>query len=118
MSTKPIDPNTLTVICTYRVKPGEEDAFKALLAKHWPALKSVGLATDDRPLIYVGKDDTGGPVFTEIFTWTSANAPQLAHEKPEVMAVWEPMGAICEPRGDRPPMEFPHVATVEIDYGS
>ena len=46
-----------TVIATYRVKPGHEDAFIEQLNRHYPALKSLGLVTDEPPTVYVGKDD-------------------------------------------------------------
>ena len=32
------------------------------------------------------------------------------------MAVWEPMGKLCEPRAGRPPMEFPLVEPIEIRF--
>lgn len=109
-------PGPQTVICTYRVKAGKESAFMDILARHWPALRGAGLATEERPLVYLGKDDAG-PVVTEIFTWVDGVAgPAAAHQSPEVMAVWEPMGALCEERDGRPSMEFPHVTPVEINY--
>ena len=104
-------------LCIYKVKPGKEPEMEALLAKHWPALRSAGLATNDPPVIYRGlpatdpKDRHARPsTFYELFSWTSAKGPELAHQMPEVMAVWEPMGAICES------MEFPAVARVDIRF--
>lgn len=102
-----------TVICRYKVKPGKEAEMLELLRKHWPALHSVGLVTSDPPLVYrsiaTGKDHHDAPnTFVEIFSWKSARAPQIAHETPEVMAVWEPMGAICEH------MDFPHFERIDL----
>jgi hypothetical protein len=101
----------LTVICRYQVKPGKEKEMEGLLGKHWPALHALGLVTDDRPLIYRGLPSRkpGGQhgaasTFVEIFSWKSEKSPQLAHETPGVMAVWEPMGALCE-HMDFPPFE-------------
>ena len=110
-------PSPATVICTYRVKSGSEDAFRALLDKHWPTLRDVGLATDDPPLVFLGRD-ASGPVFTEIFSWVDDEAPRIAHETPGVMSIWEPMGALCESRGGREAMEFPHVLPVRLSYHS
>lgn len=100
-------------ICTYKVKEGKEEEMLALLAKHYPALKKAGLVTDDEPVIYRGlpsgkpNDEHGAErTFVEIFSWNSDKAPQLAHESPDVMAVWEPMGAICES------MDFPSFVTI------
>ena len=39
--------NPVRMLCTYRVKDGKEAEFLSLLEKHWPTLRSVGLATDD-----------------------------------------------------------------------
>ena len=30
------------------------------------------------------------------------------------MAIWEPMGGLCEARGGKPAMSFPHVQRAEI----
>lgn len=103
------------VICRYVVKAGKEAAMEALLAKHWPALHAIGLTTDDPPLIYRGKpsEKPGGAhgaarTYVEIFSWKSAEAPATAHQLPEVMAVWEPMGALCED------MDFPHYDRLDL----
>ena len=34
-----------TVMCTYRVQAGKEEAFKALLSRHWPTLNKLGLGS-------------------------------------------------------------------------
>jgi hypothetical protein len=106
----------LTAICTYRVQPGKEGQFLQLLEAHWPALRSVGLATDEPPLVFRGEDEPGKTQFVEIFTWADAEGPRRAHELPEVMAVWEPMGKIVEERGGRPKMEFPHFDRVPMGF--
>ena len=106
----------VTVLCTYRVIPGREEAFRDLLARHWPTLRGAGLVTEKPPLTYTGEDETGGPVFYEIFEWMDAEAPHSAHGSPAVMAVWEPMGEVCEDRAGRSKFEFPHVHPVEVDY--
>jgi len=99
----------VTVICSYRVREGCQDRFKALLEKHWPTLREAGLATDREPVFYLGDDQGKGPHFIEIFEWRDAEAPGLAHGSPEVMAVWEPMGALVEERGpNKPALDFPH----------
>ena len=93
------------VICTYRVKPGHESEMETLLATHWPTLHAAGLTTDDPPRIYRGKTDS---TYVEIYAWKSAESSGLAHEMPEVMAVWEPMGAICDQ------MDFPHFDRLDL----
>lgn len=107
-------PTPETVICHYKVKPGREAEMEALLADHWPALHAAGLVTDDPPLVYRGKpsakpDGAHGAerTYVEIFRWKDAQAPATAHQLPEVLAVWEPMGAICED------MDFPHFDPID-----
>ena len=102
-------------ICQYHVKAGHEAEMEALLEKHWPTLHRAGLASDDPPVIYRGlpsgkPDDHHGAtgVYIEIFSWKSDDGPQLAHQTPEVMAVWEPMGAICEK------MDFPSFEVLNL----
>ena len=97
------------VICHYRVSPGNEEAFEALLANHWPTLQRLGLVTDAPPQHFKGTEqDNGQPIYYEIFEWLDG-ASERAHEHPEVMAIWEPMDTLCEARGGKPNMEFPHV---------
>ena len=99
---------SLINICRYKVKPGKQAEMEKLLAKHWPALHAAGLVTDQPAVVYRGLpsgkpgDDHGAErVYVEIMTWRDRKSPQVAHETPGVMAVWEPMGAICEE------MDFP-----------
>ena len=105
----------VTVICTYRVKEGKEKDFEALLKGHVKTLREHGLATDTPSRIYLGKEGADAPFYVEIFEWKDEAAKDTAHELPEVLAVWEPMGVLCEERGGRPSMEFPHVETVSLD---
>jgi len=104
----------VTVICLYRVSPGQESRFIGLLERHWPALHSLDLVTDEPPRHYRGAEQDGAPVFVEIFDWKSEEASGLAHEHPEVMAIWEPMGKLTEQRNGRPNMEFPHVRPLDV----
>lgn len=104
-----------TVICTFRVIEGKEEEFIALLKLHWPALREVGLVTETPSQVFRGREPSGKSYFVEIFEWRDAEAVRTAHELPAVMAVWEPMGALCEGRDGKPPLEFPHVEPVRLD---
>jgi hypothetical protein len=105
-----------TVICRYKVKPGKEQEMLRLLEKHWPTLHAAGLTTNDKPLIYrsVPSGRPGGDhhdvanTFVEIFSWKTGRSAGVAHETPEIMAVWEPMGAICED------MDFPTFERLDL----
>jgi hypothetical protein len=107
-----------TVICRYTLKPGAEAEMLRLIARHWPTLHRVGLVTDEPPRVLRGrpsrsKEKAHGQdrsVLVEIFTWKTARSAEVAHEHPEVMAIWEPMGALCEQ------MEFPHFEQVAVAF--
>ena len=90
------DSKPVRVLCIYRVSTGKEDAFRPLLDNHWPTLDRLGLVSPERPTWYRGKDKEGRPLFVEIFEWKDEEAPRVAHETPDVMAVWEPMGALVD----------------------
>lgn len=100
------------VLCIYRIKPGQEQAFLRLLARHWPTLRRAGLATETPATVQRSRDRAGHTVFVELFSWKNAEAPGLAHQTPEVMAVWEPMGALCDG------MEFLDVEPVTVDFAA
>lgn len=84
------------MLVIYRVKAGNEAPFEDLLRKHWPALRGIGLATETPAALYRGEPKRpsphGGPTYVETFEWVDESAPNIAHQTPEVMAVWEPMG--------------------------
>ncbi|MEM6989814.1 MAG: hypothetical protein AAF721_04940 [Myxococcota bacterium] len=109
------DSKPQTVICRYVAKPGKEAELETLLRRHWRALHELGLATDTPAKVYRGlaSEKPGGAhgaarTYVEIFEWKSADAPNVAHQTPAVMAVWEPMGALCED------MDFPHFDPVAL----
>lgn len=82
---------------TYRPKKGKEGELQALVEKHWPVLNDLGLVTKDPAKVYRATDKRSAQVyFIEIFSWRDENAPETAHQTPEVMAVWETMGPVME----------------------
>lgn len=86
----------LTLV-TYRPKKGREVELLALVQKHWPVLQKVGLVTGEPAKIWKATDKRKGTVaFVELFSWRDGEASGIAHQMPQVMAVWEPMGAVME----------------------
>ena len=111
MSTKKLP----VTICRYQVKSGKEAEMERLLARHWPTLHRAGLVTDEPARVYRGlpsekPGDAHGAqsVYIELMSWKDENASNIAHQSPEVMAVWEPMGAICDH------MDFPSFEELEL----
>jgi hypothetical protein len=86
-----------------------------LLARHWPTLSALGLVSEEPSQQFKGfEQDNGQPIYFEMFDWLEG-ASDRAHEHPEVMAIWEPMDQLCEARGGKPNMEFPHVEPLSLD---
>ena len=94
------------VICRFQVKPDSEAEFTALMKEHWPTLHRLGLVTDFAPL-QLRRQEADGPVVVEVLEWKDREAARLAHEHPEVAAIWERMDTLLEERGSKPKWEFP-----------
>ena len=96
----------VNVLCIYRIKDGKEAEFRPLLESHWPTLDSIGLVSSEPARWYQGQDKSNQTCFIEIFQWKDEKAPELAHQTPEVLSIWEPMGALVDH------MEFIHMDPV------
>jgi hypothetical protein len=87
-------------LVVYRPKPGHHDRLLAILETHGPVLRRVGLLTDEPVRLFRASDlrreGAPAPYFIETFQWRDAQASDLAHQTPEVMAVWETMGPHLE----------------------
>jgi hypothetical protein len=87
----------VSMLVTYRPKKGKEKELQVLVEKHWPALAGVGLVTKEPAKLWKATDKKTGEVyFVESFQWSDGEASTIAHQTPEVMAIWEPMGPILE----------------------
>ena len=91
-------PGPIPTLVIYRPKKGKEAEMQALVEKHWPVLDRLGLVTKEPAKIWraTDKQATDSVYFVEIFSWKDAESPSVAHQTPEVMALWEPMGAFLE----------------------
>jgi hypothetical protein len=86
-------------LVVYKVKEGKDAEFSALLKAHWPALAGAGLVTDEPAKIWRGKNirsASTGTSWVEMFSWKDESSPQVAHQLPEVMKIWEPMTPLLE----------------------
>jgi|SRR4051812_41599875 hypothetical protein len=76
----------------YRPKKGAEAELFELVKKHGPALQSTGLIVNGPATIYRATNKRTAEVFfVEMFSWRDEEAPNLAHQMPEIMSIWEPM---------------------------
>jgi hypothetical protein len=87
----------VTNLVTYVPKKGKEAELLALLRKHEPALRKVGLVTDEPFRLWKAYDiRKQREQFIEYFVWKDGKASDVAHQTPEIMAVWEPMGPVLD----------------------
>ena len=113
------DENTATmrrliVVCAYRVRAGDETAFEGLLDRHTPTLRRLGLITE-YPVQVLRRAGGGPSMYLEIFEWVSDDAAARASEVADVIAIWEPMAALCEARDGHEGLEFPLFNLIEQD---
>src|SRR5688572_11598045 len=97
MSTMTIPTNKegpVDIVVIYRAKKGHEDELEVLVRGHGPLMERIGLCGPKPAEVWRTVDRQGNVAFVEHFQWKDAQAPQTAHQLPEVMAVWEPMGKI------------------------
>jgi hypothetical protein len=87
----------VTNIVTYVPKKGKEAELLELVKKHEPALRKVGLVTSEPFRLWKAYDiRKQREQFIEYFVWKDGAASDIAHQTPEIMAVWEPMGPVLE----------------------
>ena len=84
-------------IVTYVPKKGKEAELLALVKKHEPALRKVGLVTSEPFRLWKAYDiRKQREQYIEQFEWKDGKSSDVAHQTPEVMAVWEPMTPLLE----------------------
>ena len=87
----------VTMLVSYHPKAGREAELQRLVADHWPTLHRLGLVTDVKAQVWRAHEKGADrPFFVELFQWKDDKASDIAHQTPEVMAVWETMGPVLE----------------------
>jgi hypothetical protein len=91
------DSNPVTMLVSYYPKAGRETELRRLVEQHYPVLSKLGLVTDMPAQVWQARSKgSDRPYFVELFQWKAAQSSEVAHQTPEVMAVWETMGPILE----------------------
>ncbi len=80
------------VFALYRPHPGKDADLRRLIAQHLPVLRRLELVTERPALLVRAQDGT----YVEVFEWRSEESAELAHEHPEVAAVWERMAEVAD----------------------
>ena len=106
----------VTSLCIYRVKSGRKPLFEECWQSTGPRCAEWGCGSRRAAYDLPGDGQAGRTAFCRTSDLEGRRRPNIAHEIPDVMAVWEPMGTLCEPRDGRPPMEFPHVERIQIPF--
>jgi hypothetical protein len=83
----------MRMLVTYRPKEGKGEELFSYVQKHLPVLRGTGLLAEGAATaLYRATDERAGTTyFVEMFSWRDDQAPDIAHQLPEVMAIWEPM---------------------------
>jgi hypothetical protein len=90
------DRGPVTVHVTYRVIPGKEAEFKAMLSRAWEVYRRDDLVLAEPHILLQDTDEDSLPRFVEIFSWASRSIHE--HPTTNVWAVWREMHALCEYR--------------------
>jgi hypothetical protein len=87
----------VTTLVWYYPKSGRAEELTRLVTGHWTTLHRLGLATDRPGQVWRAHDKRSGePFLVELFEWRDTAASEIAHQTPEVMAIWETMGPLLE----------------------
>jgi hypothetical protein len=78
------------VFALYKPNESKDAELRALIARHIPALRKLGLITPRASVLARASDGT----YIEIFEWVSNEASRKAHEHPEIAEIWEQMGVV------------------------
>jgi hypothetical protein len=82
----------IMAFATYKAKPGKHAELLALVKRHVPVLRELGLISDKGTYLAVSEDQT----IVEVFEWISTNAIRAAHQHPAMTDLWEKMSVIAE----------------------
>jgi len=85
------------MLVSYYPKAGKERELLSLLQEHWPTFDRLGLVTAMQPQLWRAYDIRARrEYFVEMFECKDGNSSDVAHQSPEVMAIWEPMGPLLD----------------------
>lgn len=80
------------VIVGYRAYAGRQAELEALIQRHHPFLRELGLVSDRPPYLMQSVDGC----LVEVFEWASVQAIEAAHQHPAVLDLWQAFGEVCE----------------------
>ena len=99
-----------TVMITFRPKPGAEQQLAAVIAEHWATARKMDLVQAEPHVTVRLKDERGGPVFVDTFTWRDRDIPDNA--PPAILKIWSEMNRLTEARNGRPGLDIAEVTLI------
>lgn len=103
---------TETVHSVAHVKPGHEAEYEALSSHAWDLYQKLGLVLDSPHVVLRGVDEKSRPFFVEVFSWKNSSIPD--HAPPAVKVIWQQLEKVCEPRDNRPGIDFSEVTVLAL----
>jgi len=101
-----------TVMITLHAKPGAEQALADVLARHYATARRLNLLAPDAPHVTLrSADGAEKRDVVEIMTWRDAETPD--HAPKEILAIWQEMNALVEPRGGQPGLTITEMVPLE-----
>jgi hypothetical protein len=101
-----------TVMITLHAKPGAEQTLAAVIARHYDTARRLNLVVSDAPHVTLRSvEGTGKPEFVEIFTWRDREIPD--HAPKEILAIWQDMNNLVEPRMGQPGLTITEMVPVK-----
>ena len=100
-----------TVMATFRVKPGQIDAFVKMMPDYWAALRERDMVMPT-PHVLLRGEENGKPIVVEILSWRAHGIPD--NVPPDIQAYWDKMNAMVEGRDGLKGIEYPEMTIVPV----
>jgi len=93
-----------TVVITYQVKSGQEQALAAVIARHWTVARRLKLVRSTPPHVVLQGGSAGRRYIVEVLTWRDGSVPDAAPE--QILGIWQQMEQLVEARDGRPGIDI------------
>ncbi len=104
-------PYPQTVSVTYRVKPGDEAEFEAVLSRAWQIYRTEHLVYAEPHIVLRDTEGADKTRYVEVFTWLN-HAAVLERPPASVKTIWEQEHLLCEARNGHDDIEDAEVEIV------
>jgi hypothetical protein len=109
----PPESDAETILSTYHVRPGQEQAFLAAVTRTWAIYRRLDVVLPRPHVLLREVDDGGHVVYHELFTWRSSDIPD--HAPAEIKAAWKELEALCKRPDGHSGIEGDEVTVAAVD---